>query len=112
MKHCAILPTGLETDGAAFSIVPRHYGTANAYDNVVIQLDRRRRVIICKKDLQWIVHKRSAEPLHRGKWRAKSYITIRKALIRLCASLELLSDASVRARLEALPEQFSGYSKK
>ena len=112
MKHCAILPTGVETDGAAFSIFPRHYETADAYDNIVMQLGRRWRVIICKDDLQWIVQKRSVERLHRGKWCAKSYVTSRKALIRLCASLELLSDASVRARLEALPEQFSGYSKK
>ena len=112
MKHSAILPTVAETDGAAFPILPRYYETADAYDNVVVQLAPRWRVIICKDDLQWIIQKRSAEPLHRGRWRARSHVTCRAALIRLCASLELLSDASVRARLEALPEQFSGYSKK
>jgi len=82
------------------------------YHDVVAQLDPRWRVIVCKDYLQWIIQKRTAEPLHRGVWRSQSYITSRSSLIRLCASLELLSDPLARARLEALPEQFSGLYKK
>ena len=42
----------------------------------------------------------------------QSYVTSRNSLIRLCASLELLSDDTVCATLDALPEQFSGLYKK
>jgi hypothetical protein len=79
---------------------------------VIVQLTPRWRVIVCKDYLQWIIQKRTAEPLHRGVWRSQSYVTSRSSLIRLCASLELLSDPLARARLEALPEQFSGLYKK
>ena len=82
------------------------------YHDVVAQLDPRWRVIVCKDYLQWIIQKRTAEPLHRGVWRSQSYMTSRNSLIRLCASLELLSDRTVCAALDALPEQFSGLYKK
>ena len=78
------------------------------YCEVIVQLAPRWRVIVCKDYLQWIIQKRTAEPLHRGEWRGQSYVTSRNSLIRLCASLELLSDPLAKARLEALPEQFSG----
>ena len=76
--------------------------------NVILQLAPRWRVIVCRDYLQWIIQKRTAEPLHRGVWRSQSYVTCRNSLIRLCASLELLSDDTVCATLYALPEQFSG----
>jgi len=78
------------------------------YWDVVAQLDPRWRVIVCKDYLQWIIQKRTPEPLHRGVWRSQSYVTSRNSLIRLCASLELLSDDTLCATLDALPEQFSG----
>ena len=84
----------------------------DSFCQVVVQLAPRWRVIVCKDHLQWIIQKRSAEPLHRGEWRGHSYVTSRNSLIRLCASLELLSDPLAKARLEALPEQFSGLFKK
>ena len=84
----------------------------DGFSQVVVQLAPRWRVIVCKDHLQWIIQKCSAEPLHRGEWRGHSYVTSRNSLIRLCASLELLSDPLARARLEALPEQFSGLYKK
>jgi hypothetical protein len=84
----------------------------DSFGQVVIQLAPRWRVVVCKDRLQWIIQKRSAEPLHRGEWRGHSYVTNRSSLIRLCASLELLSDNVARASLDALPEQFSGLYKK
>ena len=84
----------------------------DSFCQVVVQLAPRWRVIVCKDHLQWIIQKRSAEPLHRGEWRGHSYVTSRNSLIRLCASLELLSDNVARATLDALPEQFSGLYKK
>jgi len=84
----------------------------DSFCQVVVQLAPRWRVIVCKDHLQWIIQKRSAEPLHRGVWRGHSYVTSRNSLIRLCASLELLSDHTVRATLDALPDQFSELYKK
>ena len=84
----------------------------DGFSQVVVQLAPRWRVIVCKDHLQWIIQKRSTESLHRGEWRGHSYVTSRNSLIRLCASLELLSDDNARDRLEALPEQFSGLFKK
>ena len=89
-----------------------HRERDDEYREVIVQLAPRWRVIVCKDYLQWIIQKRTAEPLHRGVWRSQSYVTSRSSLIRLCASLELLSDPLARARLEALPEQFSGLYKK
>ena len=89
-----------------------HRERDDEYREVIVQLAPRWRVIVCKDYLQWIIQKRTAEPLHRGEWRGQSYVTSRNSLIRLCASLELLSDDTVCATLYALPEQFSGLYKK
>ena len=89
-----------------------HRERDDEYCEVIVQLAPRWRVIVCKDYLQWIIQKRTAEPLHRGEWRGQSYVTSRNSLIRLCASLELLSDHTVRATLDALPDQFSELYKK
>ena len=104
----SIPPTLLENRGAAYAITPSHKESDDNYHDVIAQLAPRWRVIVCKDYLQWIIQKRTAEPLHRGVWRSQSYVTSRNSLIRLCASLELLSDDTVCATLDALPEQFSG----
>ena len=112
MKHFALPPTLPENGGAAYAVIPSHRESDDNYHDVVAQLAPRWRVIVCKDHLQWIIQKRTAEPLHAGVWRGVSYPTTRNSLIRLCASLELLSDDNARDRLEALPEQFSGLFKK
>ena len=108
----SIPPTLLENRGAAYAITPSHKESDDNYHDVIAQLAPRWRVIVCKDYLQWIIQKRTAEPLHRGVWRSQSYVTSRSSLIRLCASLELLSDNNVCATLDGLPEQFSGLYKK
>ena len=108
----SIPPTLLENRGAAYAVIPPHKESDDNYHDVIAQLAPRWRVIVCKDYLQWIIQKRSAEPLHPGVWQGQSYVTNRSSLIRLCASLELLSDHAVCATLDALPEQFSGLYKK
>ena len=112
MKHFALPPTLSENGGAAYAVIPSHRESDDNYLDVAAQLAPRWRVIVCKDHLQWIIQKRTAEPLHAGVWRGVSYVTSRSSLIRLCASLELLSDDTVCATLYALPEQFSGLYKK
>ena len=80
-----------------------HRERDDGYDKVVLQLAPRWRIIECRNAEQWIIQKRSAEPLDRGKWTGVSYIVSRDKLIDLSASLGLLSEPSKRAVLEALP---------
>jgi len=108
----SIPPTLSENRGAAYAVIPSHRESDDNYHDVIAQLAPRWRVIVCKDYLQWIIQKRTAEPLHAGVWRGVSYVTSRSSLIRLCASLELLSDDTVCATLYALPEQFSRLFKK
>ena len=112
MKHFLITPTLSENRGAAYAVIPSHRESDDNYLDVAAQLAPRWRVIVCKDYMQWIIQKRTAEPLHRGVWRSQSYVTSRNSLIRLCASLKLLSDDTACATLDALPEQFSGMYKK
>ena len=70
---------------------------------VILQLAPRWRIIECRNAEQWIIQKRSAEPLHQGVWRSVSYVVSRDKLIELSASLGLLSEPSKRVVLEALP---------
>ena len=104
MKHFVIPPTLSENRGAAYAVTPSLRELDDHYHDVVAQLAPRWRVIVCKDYIQWIIQKRTAEPLHRGVWRSQSYVPSRNSLIRLCASLELLSDDTVCATLYALPE--------
>ena len=80
-----------------------HRERDDSYGKVVLQLASRWRIIECRNADQWIIQKRSAEPLDRGKWTGVSYVVSRDKLIELSASLGLLSEPSKRAVLEALP---------
>ena len=80
-----------------------HMEREDSYSKVIIQLAPRWRIIECRNAEQWIIQKRSAEPLHQGVWRSVSYVVSRDKLIELSASLGLLSEPSKRAVLERLP---------
>ena len=80
-----------------------HRERDDGYSKVILQLAPRWRIIECRNAEQWIIQKRSAEPLDRGKWTGISYVVSRDKLIELSASLGLLSEPSKRAVLEVLP---------
>ena len=84
---------------------PSHREKDDGYRSVIVQFAPRWRVIVCKNDLQWVVQHRTADPLHRGVWRGRSYVTTRESLIKACARVEPLSDPSVMAILSTLPDR-------
>ena len=85
--------------------------TSDFYSQVIAVLAPRWRFVTYRNDIQWILQKRTAEPLHEGIWRVQSYCTSRDALLEACASRELLSDPQAAAVLEALPEWARYYRK-
>ncbi len=89
-----------------------HRERDDSYTKVILQLAPRWRIIECRNAEQWIIQKRSAEPLDRGKWTGVSYVVSRDKLIELSASLGLLSEPSKRAVLEALPSTAREYALK
>jgi hypothetical protein len=82
---------------------PSHRERDDNYQGVIVQLAPRWRIIECRDTIQWIIQKRSAEPLNPGYWFGASYVTDRNKLIELSTTLGLLSEPSLRAVLEALP---------
>ena len=85
--------------------------TSDFYSQVIAVLAPRWRVATCRNGIQWILQKRTAEPLHKGIWRGRSYHTAQNSLIEACAKLELLSDDRARIALDALPSIISQYQK-
>ena len=85
--------------------------TSDFYRGVIAILASRWRVVTCRNGIQWILQKRTAEPVHEGIWRGQSYFTSREVLLAACASRELLFDRKARALLNALPDLISQNSK-
>jgi len=92
--------------------IASHRERDDSYSNVILQLAPRWRIIECRNAEQWIIQKRTAEPLDRGKWTGVSYVVSRDKLIDLSTSLGLLSEPSRRAVLEALPSTIREYALK
>jgi len=89
-----------------------HRERDDSYTKVILQLAPRWRIIECRNAEQWIIQKRSAEPLDRGKCTGVSYVVSRDKLIELSTSVGLLSEPSKRAVLEALPSTAREYALK
>jgi hypothetical protein len=83
--------------------------TCDFYSRVITFLAPRWRVVTCRNGIQWILQKRTAEPLHKGIWRGRSYHIAQNSLIEACAKLELLFDDRTRAVSDALPELISDW---
>ena len=105
MAYCSNTPHPPSIQGGVDAIVANsHRERDDNYRKIVIQLAPRWRVIICKDNIQMILQKRSVLFPNKGTWAGRKYCVTRKALIRDCSELGLLSDASAGAILEALPE--------
>ena len=78
--------------------------TADYYPDVVVQINRRWRVILCPAGIQWILQKRDSGNAPSTGWRGVSYCVTREALVRLCGGLESPVDPSALLILATLPE--------
>ena len=102
-------PTSQKNSTGSSPQPPSRMESADYYDDVIIDLDPRWRIIFCKDRIQWIVQKKEAS--HAGPWRGVSYHTCRDSLLRTCGSLNLLSAALEAQLLDALPTSFGEYAK-
>ena len=104
MKDFLTPPHGVKIGGAGICDGKSHRERDDNYRNVILHTLPRWRIILCRNASQWIIQKRSAEPLNRGRWHGVSYVVSRDKLIELSTTLGLLSDATARAVLDGLPE--------
>lgn len=89
---------------------PSHAGKASQeaaddYQDEIVRLNDRWRVIVCKDGIQWILQRRDAGGSHAARWRGRSYATTRKALMRLCGSLCEAPDEIAMVAIALLPER-------
>jgi len=80
-----------------------HRESDDAYQPVVVRLNKDWRVICCKDDLQWILQRRKGERRGGARFDARSYCRTREALIRVCREHAGEIDPVALAILEALP---------
>ena len=82
--------------------------SAPNYPDIVCNIGRSRRIILCKYALQWIIQSSDGESGGRRRWTGKSYITSRDKLIKLCRRLEGFSEQIHLPKLLELPENVGG----
>ena len=104
MAKISTSPTSHQNNGGSSPQPRSRRERDDDYCDVIVHIASRWRVIICKDGIQWILQQRSVAPPNTGTWSGKSYPTTRDALIAACSSRNLLSDASARRALDALPD--------
>lgn len=80
------------------------------YWGVIVVLNDRFRIIVCKNAIQFILQKRSVAPPNTGKWAGKTYTTTRDGLIAPCSERGLLSEPSAKQVLKVLPSDIRDYA--
>ena len=107
MAKIRTLPTPYKNSGGSSPLSSSRMESTDSYDDVIVQLSPRWRVITCRDVSQWIVQKKEAS--HAGPWRGVSYHTCRDSLIRTCGSLKVLSATLEDQLLDVLPSTFREY---
>jgi len=106
MKNNPSTPPPPSVVGGGCSVaVDAHQESSDQYSYVILRLNNRWRIILCRQVLQWILQRR--ENLHGGAWRAFRYFRTRKALIEECGRLGLLSDITAAQLKDILPSHFN-----
>ena len=80
------------------------------YWGVIVVLNDRFRIIVCKNAIQFILQKRSVAPPNTGTWAGKTYTTTRDGLIAACSERGLLSEPSAKQVLKVLPSDIRDYA--
>lgn len=84
----------------------KHQETADNYAEVVVRLNDRWRVVVCKDNSQWILQCRDGTRSGRRRWKGVQYCRTRKALIRVSREFCGPLDPDAMAVLEHLSEHF------
>ena len=101
-----ITPQPLTGVGGTCSVADNsHRESSDNYSHVILRLNSRCRIILCRQGLQWILQRR--ENFHGGAWRGFRYFRTRKALIEECGRLGLLSNTAAAQLRETLPLNFN-----
>ncbi len=108
MAKISASPTLSLNDGSTSPLPSSRMQSADCYDDVILKLSPRWRVITCRDVSQWIIQKKEASLA--GPWRGVSYHTCRDSLMRTCGSLNLLSATVEDQLLNALPSTFREYA--
>ena len=77
--------------------------TADGYPGVVVQINRRWRVILCSTGIQWIVQRHDGERGGTARWVGVGYCLTREALLRLCRASCGPVSPSISEVLDNLP---------
>jgi len=115
MKHSQIMANAStstlpsQNDGCRFTQTYSRRERDDNYWGVIVVLNDRFRVIVCKDAIQFILQKRSVAPPNTGTWAGKTYSTTRDGLMAPCSERGLLSEPSARAALEDLPSSINEY---
>ena len=98
-------PPSSEPTGADMQMTPSYAERDDAYANVILVLNPRWRVIICKDGRQYVLQRRSSKMPNVGVWIGKSHNMTKAGLILSCSRLDLLQDIDIIERLLSLPAQ-------
>ncbi len=96
-------------EGIDISECHSHRESDDNYSNVIVIFNSRWRLSLCRDDIQWILQQK--EISHGMPWRGVKYFRSKEALLRVCGSLNLLSDVSMKDVLAGLPETISKHNK-
>lgn len=100
-----LAPTVREQESCARCIAPAqpHCESSDSYVGVILHLNDRTRVVICKDALQWIIQGKRGVGRRRADWRGKGYFITRDALIKACDALNEPLSHEIAQHLGTLP---------
>jgi len=110
MANASTPPVAPAIDGCRSTQTYSRRERDDNYWGVIVVLNDRWRVIVCKDEIQFILQNRSVAPPNKGTWAGKTYSTTRNGLIAACSSRGSLSEPSARQVLEALPSDVRDYA--
>ena len=105
-------PPSSKPTGADMQTTPSYAERDDAYANVILVLNPRWRLIICKDGRQYVLQRRSSNMPNVGVWIGKSHNMTKSGLILSGSQLGLLRTIDVIEGLLALPEYARDFLKK